>query len=118
MASISDVAKRAGVSRSTVSLVCNNKGYVSQETREKILRVAGTESEKTAFKYCWDYYSGYSASVFQYLYQICREKSLQAWVQDYGVWYGRERGCGKSISSDAGAADHGRCHYGGTFYGN
>lgn len=39
MASISDVAKRAGVSRSTVSLVCNNKGYVSQETREKILRV-------------------------------------------------------------------------------
>ena len=39
MASISDVAKRAGVSRSTVSLVCNNKGYVSQETREKIQRV-------------------------------------------------------------------------------
>lgn len=38
MASVSDVAKLAGVSRSTVSLVCNNKGYVSQETREKIER--------------------------------------------------------------------------------
>lgn len=38
MASISDVAKLAGVSRSTVSIVCNNKGYVSQETREKIER--------------------------------------------------------------------------------
>ncbi len=36
MASISDVAKLANVSRSTVSLVCNNKGYVSKETREKI----------------------------------------------------------------------------------
>lgn len=36
MASISDVAKLAGVSRSTVSIACNNKGYVSQETREKI----------------------------------------------------------------------------------
>lgn len=36
MASIRDVAKLAGVSRSTVSIACNNKGYVSQETREKI----------------------------------------------------------------------------------
>lgn len=36
MASISDVAKLAGVSRSTVSIACNNKGYVSKETREKI----------------------------------------------------------------------------------
>ena len=36
MASIGDVAKLAGVSRSTVSLVCNNKGYVSDETRKKI----------------------------------------------------------------------------------
>lgn len=38
MASIRDVAKLAGVSRSTVSIVCNNKGYVSKETREKIER--------------------------------------------------------------------------------
>ena len=36
MTSIGDVAKLAGVSRSTVSLVCNNKGYVSEETRKKI----------------------------------------------------------------------------------
>ncbi len=38
VASIGDVAKLAGVSRSTVSSVCNNKGYVSKETREKIER--------------------------------------------------------------------------------
>lgn len=38
MASVSDVARLAGVSKSTVSLVCNNKGYVSKETREKIER--------------------------------------------------------------------------------
>ena len=37
MASIGDVAKLAGVSRSTVSLVCNNKGYVSEEIRERTL---------------------------------------------------------------------------------
>lgn len=35
MASINDVAKKAGVSKSTVSLVINNSGYVSQETRKK-----------------------------------------------------------------------------------
>lgn len=36
---IKDVAKRAKVSLSTVSLVINNKGYVSQSTREKVERV-------------------------------------------------------------------------------
>lgn len=36
MASIKDVAKLAGVSPSTVSLMLNNTGYVSAETREKI----------------------------------------------------------------------------------
>lgn len=36
MASINDVAKKAGVSKSTVSLVINNSGYVSQETRKKV----------------------------------------------------------------------------------
>lgn len=39
MASINDVAKKAGVSKSTVSLVINNSGYVSQETRAKIEKV-------------------------------------------------------------------------------
>lgn len=39
MASINDVAKKAGVSKSTVSLVINNSGYVSQETRKKIEQV-------------------------------------------------------------------------------
>ena len=36
MASIKDIAKEAGVAPSTVSLVLNNKGYVSLETRRKV----------------------------------------------------------------------------------
>jgi LacI family transcriptional regulator len=36
---IKDVAKRANVSLSTVSLVINNKGYVSPKTREKVEKV-------------------------------------------------------------------------------
>lgn len=36
MASINDVAKRAHVAKSTVSLVLNNSGYVSEETRKKV----------------------------------------------------------------------------------
>lgn len=36
MASIKDVAEKAGVSKSTVSLVINNTGYVSKETKEKV----------------------------------------------------------------------------------
>ncbi len=36
MASINDVAKRAKVAKSTVSLVVNNSGYVSKETRLKV----------------------------------------------------------------------------------
>ena len=36
MANINDVAKKAGVSKSTVSLVINNTGYVSEKTRLKV----------------------------------------------------------------------------------
>ena len=36
MASIKDIAKEAGVAPSTVSLVLNKKGYVSEETRRKV----------------------------------------------------------------------------------
>lgn len=36
MVGIRDVAKRAGVSASTVSLVINNTGYVSEKTRERV----------------------------------------------------------------------------------
>ncbi len=39
MAGIKDVAKKAGVSISTVSNVLNNKTNVGEETREKVLRV-------------------------------------------------------------------------------
>lgn len=38
MASINDVAKKANVAKSTVSLVINNKANVSQKTREKVER--------------------------------------------------------------------------------
>lgn len=37
MATIADVAKRAGVAPSTVSRVLNDSGYVSQETRRRVL---------------------------------------------------------------------------------
>lgn len=37
MAGIRDVAKRAQVSTSTVSLVLNNSGYVSEDTRKKVM---------------------------------------------------------------------------------
>lgn len=36
MSSMTDVARLAGVSVSTVSLVCNKKGYVSEETRARV----------------------------------------------------------------------------------
>ncbi|MDK2976912.1 MAG: LacI family transcriptional regulator [Candidatus Marinimicrobia bacterium] len=36
---IKDIARKAGVSISTVSLVLNHKGYVADETREKILSI-------------------------------------------------------------------------------
>lgn len=36
MASIKDVAKKAGVSVATVSRVMNNRGYISKETRRKV----------------------------------------------------------------------------------
>jgi LacI family transcriptional regulator len=39
MVNILDVAKKAGVSKSTVSRVINDKGYVAQGTREKVERV-------------------------------------------------------------------------------
>ncbi|MFH1212988.1 MAG: LacI family DNA-binding transcriptional regulator [Candidatus Neomarinimicrobiota bacterium] len=37
MGTIKDIAKKTGVSISTVSLVLNNKGYVKPETRQKVL---------------------------------------------------------------------------------
>ncbi len=38
MATIKDIAKKANVSVSTVSLVINNKGYVAASTRERIIK--------------------------------------------------------------------------------
>jgi LacI family transcriptional regulator len=37
---IKDIAKKAGVAHSTVSLVMNNKGYVSESLRKKVLKTA------------------------------------------------------------------------------
>jgi len=38
MPSLKDVAKRAGVSPTTVSRVLNNRGYISEETRRKVYK--------------------------------------------------------------------------------
>ena len=43
MASIRDVAKLAQVAPSTVSLVLNNKGYVSDASRKKVLDAIRTK---------------------------------------------------------------------------
>ena len=39
-ATINDVARQAGLSLSTVSLVINNSGYASEKTRKKVLKIA------------------------------------------------------------------------------
>lgn len=67
MASIRDVAAKAGVSVSTVSLVLNNKGSISEETRRRVLEVVDElgyirssrarslrDNESRVIGYAWD----------------------------------------------------------------
>lgn len=39
MPNLRDVAKQAGLSVNTVSRVLNNRGYISEKTKEKVYRV-------------------------------------------------------------------------------
>lgn len=39
MPNLKDVAKQAGLSVNTVSRVLNNRGYISDKTKEKVYRV-------------------------------------------------------------------------------
>lgn len=41
MSSLKDIAKRAGLSMNTVSRAIRGRGYVSEDSREKVLRIAG-----------------------------------------------------------------------------
>ena len=47
--SIIDIAQLAGVSKSTVSAVLNNKGRVSEQTRERVLAIAEREGYVASF---------------------------------------------------------------------
>lgn len=50
MASIRDVAKKAGVSVTTVSRVMNNRGYIGKETRRKVEQAINTSNPTLASK--------------------------------------------------------------------
>ena len=69
MATIKDIAARAGVTATTVSRVINNRGYISEETRKKVTQAMQEMNYqfpgKSAFQYDRGYRSAHLAPVFQ-----------------------------------------------------
>ena len=65
MATIKDIAARAGVTATTVSRVINNRGYISEETRKKVTQAMQEMNYQSAFQYDRGYRSAHLAPVFQ-----------------------------------------------------
>lgn len=86
MPSIKDVAREAGVSITTVSMVLNNKGNISPETRERVLQVINEmsytrniiarnlrENEARIIGYAWDMKrSNFNPVMDNFLYELVR----------------------------------------------
>lgn len=84
MPSIKDVAREAGVSITTVSMVLNNKGNISSETRERVMQVINEmsytrsiiarnlrENEARIIGYAWDMKrSNFNPVMDNFLYEL------------------------------------------------
>ena len=53
MATLKDVAKETGLTVSTVSRVLNNRGYISQETREKVYDAMKNNYNLPTYRITW-----------------------------------------------------------------
>ena len=101
MATIADVAKKAGVSMMTVSRVINNSGAVSDATREKVeqairrlgyrpnmvARSLATNRTRMIAYVASDFSNPYFSEVTKGIYTLCREKGYLAVLYDVsGAW--------------------------------